>query len=74
MLADTEHLSEQIQRIGSVRVLKRAHRAQRKAAQKGRRSQAWREVRCFWTWPLTHEWGPEDEDRKKRCVGCGKPQ
>lgn len=36
-------------------------------AKRERRKQGWREIRCFWTWPLGHEY-----DRTGRCVGCNR--
>ena len=76
MTMETPPLDEQISSIASVRVLKREYRAQRKAAKRAASAEYWRRVRCFWTWPLRHEWVTyerTDGSTYRACVGCGRP-
>lgn len=55
--------------------LKRQARARRLAVKRESRKERWAQIRCWWRWPLRHEFvdfGLDHADR--RCVECGMPE
>lgn len=81
MRAPHADIGEQVDQIASVATMKRLHRTQRKAirrtARERRRQRRRHQTRCFWTWPLGHEFVTIGEPspsglRLAYCVGCQK--
>lgn len=74
MTMDTEHLAAQVTEAISIGAIKRWHRNQRRAAKQEVKARRRRERRCFWTWPLRHEFvtvpATDGHAGHKRCVGC----